>query len=153
MTAQTIAKRLHFADYLRVMLTVLVIAHHAGAAYGPTGGGWPVSSPQRTPLLRPFYGVNPMFFMGLFFLLAGYFVPAAYERKGAAAFVKGRLVRLGLPTLFFALFVFGGEVLNGFSFALTIGIIIGTYSSIGIACPIVDWWYRTADQKSKRKAA
>jgi len=53
----------------------------------------------------------------------------------------------------FALFVFGGEVLNGFSFALTVGIIIGTYSSIGIASPIVDWWYRTAEKKSKRKAA
>jgi preprotein translocase subunit SecF len=53
----------------------------------------------------------------------------------------------------FALFVFGGEVLNGFSFALTVGIIIGTYSSIAIASPIVEWWYRSVDQKSKRKAA
>jgi preprotein translocase subunit SecF len=53
----------------------------------------------------------------------------------------------------FALFIFGGEVLNGFSFALTIGIIIGTYSSIAIASPIVEWWYRSVDQKSKRKAA
>jgi preprotein translocase subunit SecF len=53
----------------------------------------------------------------------------------------------------FALYVFGGEVLNGFSFALTIGIIIGTYSSIGIASPIVEWWYRSMEQKSKRKAA
>jgi len=50
----------------------------------------------------------------------------------------------------FALFVFGGEVLNGFSFALTIGIIIGTYSSIGIASPIVEWWYRSVEQRSKR---
>jgi preprotein translocase subunit SecF len=49
-----------------------------------------------------------------------------------------------------ALFVFGGEVLNGFSFALTIGILIGTYSSIGIASPIVEWWYRFSEQKSKR---
>jgi preprotein translocase subunit SecF len=53
----------------------------------------------------------------------------------------------------FALFIFGGEVLNGFSFALTVGIIIGTYSSIGIASPIVEWWYRSIEQKSKRKAA
>jgi preprotein translocase subunit SecF len=52
-----------------------------------------------------------------------------------------------------ALFVFGGEVLNGFSFALTVGILIGTYSSIGIASPIVEWWYRVSDQKSKRKPA
>jgi preprotein translocase subunit SecF len=53
----------------------------------------------------------------------------------------------------FALLVFGGEVLSGFSFALTVGIIIGTYSSIAIASPIVEWWYRTADQKARRKAA
>jgi preprotein translocase SecF subunit len=52
-----------------------------------------------------------------------------------------------------ALFVFGGEVLNGFSFALTVGILIGTYSSIGIASPIVEWWYRSFEQKSKRKTA
>jgi preprotein translocase subunit SecF len=53
----------------------------------------------------------------------------------------------------FALYVFGGEVLHGFSFALTVGIIIGTYSSIGIASPIVEWWYRYTDQKSKQKVA
>jgi preprotein translocase subunit SecF len=53
----------------------------------------------------------------------------------------------------FALLVFGGEVLSGFSFALTVGIIIGTYSSIAIASPIVEWWYRNADKNTKRKAA
>ncbi len=52
-----------------------------------------------------------------------------------------------------ALFLFGGEVLNGFSFALTVGILIGTYSSIASASPIVEWWYRSIEQKSKRKAA
>ena len=35
------------------------------------------------------------------------------------------------------LFIFGGEVLRGFSFALIIGVIIGTYSSIFIASPLV----------------
>jgi preprotein translocase subunit SecF len=42
-----------------------------------------------------------------------------------------------------ALYIFGGEVLRGFSFALVIGILIGTYSSIAIAAPILvayqDW--------------
>jgi len=42
-----------------------------------------------------------------------------------------------------ALFLFGGEVLHAFSFALVIGILIGTYSSIAIAAPILvayqDW--------------
>ena len=36
-----------------------------------------------------------------------------------------------------ALYLFGGEVINGFSFALLIGIVIGTYSSIGIASSLV----------------
>lgn len=43
-------------------------------------------------------------------------------------------------TIFFvllAIFVFGGDVIRGFSFALLIGIVIGTYSSICIATPIV----------------
>jgi SecD/SecF fusion protein len=43
-------------------------------------------------------------------------------------------------TIFFvllAIFVFGGEVIRGFSFALLVGIVIGTYSSICIATPIV----------------
>ncbi|MGA3211176.1 MAG: protein translocase subunit SecF, partial [Terriglobales bacterium] len=42
-----------------------------------------------------------------------------------------------------SLFLFGGEVLKGFSFALVVGIIIGTYSSIFIASPMLvayqDW--------------
>jgi preprotein translocase subunit SecF len=42
-----------------------------------------------------------------------------------------------------ALYLFGGEVLHGFSFALVVGILIGTYSSIAIAAPILvayqDW--------------
>ena len=36
-----------------------------------------------------------------------------------------------------SLFVFGGEVLHGFSFALVVGILIGTYSSIAVAAPML----------------
>jgi len=50
-----------------------------------------------------------------------------------------------------ALFLFGGEVLHGFSFALVVGILIGTYSSIAVAAPMLvayqDW------RASKGKAA
>ena len=35
------------------------------------------------------------------------------------------------------LFIFGGEVIKGFTFALLVGIVFGTYSSIAIATPIV----------------
>ena len=38
------------------------------------------------------------------------------------------------------LYIFGGPVLNDFAFAVLIGVIVGTYSSIFIAAPIVLWW-------------
>lgn len=49
-----------------------------------------------------------------------------------------------------ALLFFGGQVLNGFSFALVAGIIVGTYSSIFIASPILIWW---KDWMEGRKAS
>ena len=36
------ANRIFYLDNLRIVLTILVIAHHVGQAYGPTGGYWPV---------------------------------------------------------------------------------------------------------------
>jgi preprotein translocase subunit SecF len=60
-----------------------------------------------------------------------------------------------------SLFLFGGEVLRGFSFALVIGILIGTYSSIAVAAPMLvayqDWrakrGKRTALPAGKQKKA
>jgi len=49
-----------------------------------------------------------------------------------------------------ALFLFGGEVLRGFSLALVIGILIGTYSSIAIAAPILVAYQDWRIEKSKR---
>ena len=40
-----------------------------------------------------------------------------------------------------ALWIFGGPVLNGFAFALVMGIIVGAYSTVFIASPIVIWWH------------
>lgn len=49
-----------------------------------------------------------------------------------------------------AIVLFGGEVLRGFGLALTIGILVGTYSSIAIASPIMLWWqYLTTGGKGR----
>ncbi len=48
-----------------------------------------------------------------------------------------------------SLFLFGGAVLNGFAFALVIGIIIGTYSSVFIASPIVLFWHNYREGRKK----
>jgi len=50
-----------------------------------------------------------------------------------------RTVNTSLSTIFVLLmiFIFGGEVIRGFSFALLIGVIVGTYSSLCIASPVM----------------
>jgi preprotein translocase subunit SecF len=46
------------------------------------------------------------------------------------------------------LFLMGGQVLRAFSFALVVGIVVGTYSSFGIAAPLVVWWHHWKDQQT-----
>ena len=52
-----------------------------------------------------------------------------------------------------ALYLFGGEVLHGFSFALVIGILIGTYSSIAIAAPILVAYQEWRSGRGKKPTA
>src|ERR1041384_1669450 len=53
-----------------------------------------------------------------------------------------------------AIVLFGGEVLRGFALALTIGIIIGTYSSIAVASPMMLWWeYITGGKRGRNRPA
>jgi hypothetical protein len=52
-----------------------------------------------------------------------------------------------------ALFLFGGPVLHGFSFALVVGILIGTYSSVFVASPIVLYWHDYMEGRRKGVSA
>ena len=45
------------------------------------------------------------------------------------------------------LFILGGEVLRGFSFALVVGVLVGSYSSIFVASPILLWWQETRNAR------
>jgi preprotein translocase subunit SecF len=49
-----------------------------------------------------------------------------------------------------ALWIFGGQVLNGFAFALGCGIIVGTYSSIFVASPILIFWHNFLEGRKGR---
>lgn len=51
-----------------------------------------------------------------------------------------------------AMVIFGGEVLRAFSLALLIGTIVGTYSSVAIASPIMVWWERRLEAANKPAA-
>jgi preprotein translocase subunit SecF len=52
-----------------------------------------------------------------------------------------------------SLYVFGGEVINGFAFAMVVGILIGTYSSIAVASLLIVIWYDYRDKSKKPQAA
>jgi preprotein translocase subunit SecF len=51
-----------------------------------------------------------------------------------------------------SLYVFGGQVLKGFSFALVVGILIGTYSSIAVAAPMLVAWQQWRAEKGSTAA-
>src|SRR6266446_5462866 len=51
-----------------------------------------------------------------------------------------------------AMVLFGGEVLRGFSLALLIGVVFGTYSSVAIASPIMVWWEQRIAAAAKTSA-
>ena len=97
--------RLVFLDVLRVLIISMVIIHHAAQAYGPTGGFWPVEDAATSEWFRPFYTVNAAVGLGMLFLIAGYFTPASYERKGPRRFLRERWTRIGIPLVVFVVFV------------------------------------------------
>ena len=51
------------------------------------------------------------------------------------------------------LYLFGGEVLKGFGFTMVVGILVGTYSTIYIASPLVIWWQGRSQKAPAAKAA
>lgn len=65
--------------------------------------------------------------------------------------VLSRTIITALTTLLAALslFLFGGEVIHDFAFALVVGILVGTYSSVFVASPLVLVW----ENRTKRRAA
>jgi peptidoglycan/LPS O-acetylase OafA/YrhL len=94
-----------YIDRLRAVMTALVVLHHCAITYGAPGSWYynelHPSGSLSGMLLTMFVATNQAYFMGFFFLLAGYFTPTSLERKGYARFIGDRFLRLGLPLLFF----------------------------------------------------
>jgi glucan biosynthesis protein C len=98
--------RLYFIDHLRAALIILVVLHHVAVVYGASAPFWYIDPPQSAEslgglVLGVFVLFNQGWFMGALFLLAGYFTPGSFERKGQNSYLKDRLIRLGIPLLFF----------------------------------------------------
>lgn len=99
--------RMLFVDNIRLMIIALVVCHHAVITYCDIGMWYyrdpVVPGPGTSLLFQLFLSFNQSYFMGTLFALAGYFAAMSLQKKGAPAFLRGRLLRLGLPTLFYAL--------------------------------------------------
>ena len=98
--------RLFFVDHWRAFLAILVVLHHISLVYGASLQGYyyvepPFTHPTAFRDLLVFALVNQGWFMGAFFLIAGYFTPGSFDRKGVGAFIKDKLLRLGIPLLVF----------------------------------------------------
>ncbi|HZY40143.1 MAG TPA: acyltransferase [Mucilaginibacter sp.] len=101
-------KKIFYIDNLKVGLITLVILHHALNTYGAEGGWyyWQKTTHAGASITMVLLiTINQSFFMGFFFFLSAYFLPASYNKKGAVRFVKDRLLRLGIPLVFYS-FIF-----------------------------------------------
>lgn len=97
--------RFLYIDNVRWTMILLVISMHAADTYSPFGS-WYFTDRRPMPVTTVMmFGIWQMylqaFFMGLLFFIAGYFVPASFDRKGAVGFLRDRVVRLGVPVLLY----------------------------------------------------
>lgn len=102
------SNKLFYIDNIKLLLTILVVLHHTVIAYN-SSEGWYYNeqtsfSEARIPMTM-FVSINQSFFMGFFFMLSAYFITSSYSRKGAWQFIKDRLVRLGIPVLFYSFII------------------------------------------------
>lgn len=105
----TAKARLVYLDNLKILLIAGVIACHATLIYGP-GTGW-LSYHEGHPgvletLILGIPGmIGGLFWLGVFFLIAGMFVPRSLQKKGPIQFTKDRIIHLGIPLVVYALVV------------------------------------------------
>jgi surface polysaccharide O-acyltransferase-like enzyme len=103
---QASKSKIVYIDHFKVIMTALVILHHTFITYGAPGGWYYFQKTTNEIAKIPmtlFVAVNQSFFMGFFFFLSSYFIRSSYEKKGVAKFIKDRLIRLGIPLIFYSL--------------------------------------------------
>jgi glucan biosynthesis protein C len=97
--------RLLYIDNVRTALITLVVLGHVAIMYGAEGDWYYHEAGEESTvafiIFMPLLAIGAAFLLGLFFMIAGYFAPRAYDRKEAGAFIVDRFKRLGLPLLFY----------------------------------------------------
>lgn len=101
--------QLPWIDHLRTAAIVLVVNMHACVTYSHVGDWYMMADPEPSMGAKvPFIvwqGMLQSFFMGLLFFVSAYFAAGSLARRGPGGFARERLVRLGLPALFYMLVI------------------------------------------------
>jgi glucan biosynthesis protein C len=102
--------RMLYIDNMRVGLITLVIVGHMAITYGAPVGDWYYHEQGEVStvfavLAMLLLGIGASFLLGLFYMISGYFTPGPYDRKGPGIFLSDRLKRLGIPLVFYAVFI------------------------------------------------
>lgn len=101
--------RLFYIDNIRWLVIVSVVLLHTAVTYSGIGSWYYKEPANLDPISFLFFGIflsfTQAYSMGLLFLIAGYFVPAAFDRKGFFRFLGDRGIRLGIPTLIYMLLI------------------------------------------------
>lgn len=92
----TPSPREHHWDAVRGGLMLLGIPYHVALAYRP-GRAWMLPVMEGDPLMTDMAHVIHVFRMPAFFLIAGYFSALLLARRDARGWLRGRLVRIGVP--------------------------------------------------------
>lgn len=92
-------RRIHYIDNLRWMTVSLLILFHAAIAYNTWGEENYIFFEPIKPIASVVTFINP-WFMPLMFLLAGVSSRYSMQKRGTAAFIRERLIRLGIPLVF-----------------------------------------------------
>ncbi|HSR30568.1 MAG TPA: acyltransferase family protein, partial [Anaerolineae bacterium] len=106
--ATTKRPRLLYVDNLRTLLIIMVILWHMAVTYGAPGfWSYRESQPDDVTVLvyTLFSAINGPYVLGFFFMIAGYFSPGAYDRRGPGPFLKARIIRLGIPLLIYVFLI------------------------------------------------
>ena len=137
-----VKERLLYLDNLRLMVIVFVVMHHLAVTVSGLGS-WYYVDPTNLDTLSTvwfaFYlGFQQAYFMGLMFMIAGYFVAGGYDRKRFGRFVGERFRRLVIPALVYMV------AIDPFIGTVELGSKAGGFSITGFLSATGVMWFTVA---------
>lgn len=97
--------RIFFIDNISLIMIIIVVLVHTSVTYSGIGDWYYIENKSVDTVSKIIFAIfntfSQAYFMGFLFLIAGYFIPKAYDKKGSGKFIKDRFVRLGLPVIIY----------------------------------------------------